>query len=196
MADLILVAGLGNPDPEYERTRHNLGFLVADELAARLGARFKRSRKHEALVAEARDLETHLVLAKPQTYMNDSGRSVAALLRFYKAPLENVIVVHDELDLPFGVVRVKLGGGAGGHNGVVSVAQAIGPAFARVRLGIGRPPGRKDPVDFVLEPFRKAEEPDVPALVVAGADAVLAIIRDGVSAAQTAFNRRSAEPLS
>ena len=196
MADLTLVAGLGNPDPEYERTRHNLGFRVADELASRLGARFKRSRKHEALVAETRDGDARLVLAKPQTYMNESGRSVAALSRFYKVPIERIIVMHDELDLPFGVVRVKLGGGAGGHNGVLSIAQAIGPGFARVRLGIGRPPGRKDPVDFVLELFRKNEEPDVPAIVDAGADAVLMVLREGLSAAQTAFNRRKDETVS
>jgi peptidyl-tRNA hydrolase, PTH1 family len=196
MADLTLVAGLGNPDPEYERTRHNLGFRVADELASRLDARFKRSKKHEALVAEARHVDARLVLAKPQTYMNESGRSIAALSRFYKVPFEKVMVVHDELDLPFGVVRVKLGGGAGGHNGVLSVAQTIGPGFVRVRLGIGRPPGRKDPVDFVLEPFRKSEEGHVPAIVDAGADAVLMVMREGVSATQTAFNRRTEEPLS
>ncbi len=194
MAELTLIAGLGNPDPEYERTRHNLGFLVADELADSLDARFKRS-KHEALVAEARDGETRLLLAKPRTYMNDSGRSVAALSRFYKVPPERIIVVHDELDLPFGVVRVKRGGGAGGHNGVLSVVLAIGPEFVRVRLGIGRPPGRKDPVDFVLENFRKAEQPEVPAIVGSGADAVLMVVREGIGPAQTEINRRAeAEP--
>lgn len=190
MSSLYLVAGLGNPGPDYERTRHNLGFLTADLLAERLGAgRFKRS-KHSARVAEARDGDDRIVLAKPQTFMNESGRSVASLMRFYKAPLENVIVVHDELDLPFGVVRVKLGGGSAGHNGLNSVAQAVGNGFARVRVGVGRPPGRKDPVDFVLEPFTKREEPEVPAIIERAADAVLAIVRDGVSAAQTEFNRR------
>jgi PTH1 family peptidyl-tRNA hydrolase len=193
VADLTLIAGLGNPDPEYERTRHNLGFLVAEELAERLDVRFKRS-KHGALIAEGRDGDARLVLAKPQTYMNESGRAVAAQSRFYKVPLERIIVVHDELDLPFGVVRVKLGGGAGGHNGVLSVAQAIGPDFVRVRLGIGRPPGRKDPVDFVLEPFRKREQPAVPAMVGTGADAVQMILREGVGRAQTFFNRRPEDP--
>jgi peptidyl-tRNA hydrolase, PTH1 family len=192
VADLWLIAGLGNPDPEYERTRHNLGFMVADELTGRLDARFKRS-KHEAFVAEARDDEARLILAKPQTYMNESGRSVAALSRFYKVPPERTVVVHDELDLPFGVLRVKVGGGPGGHNGVVSVIQAIGADFVRVRLGIGRPPGRKDPVNFVLENFRKAEQPEVPAIVGAGADAVLMVLREGVGPAQTFFNRRAAE---
>ena len=192
MADLWLIAGLGNPDPEYEGTRHNLGFMVADELAGRLDARFKRS-KHEAFLAEARDGDVRLLLAKPQTYMNESGRSVATLSRFYKVPPAQTVVVHDELDLPFGVVRVKVGGGPGGHNGVVSVIQAIGADFVRVRLGIGRPPGRKDPVNFVLENFRKAEQPEVPAIVGAGAEAVLMVLQEGVGPTQTFFNRRAAE---
>ena len=193
MADLWLIAGLGNPDPEYGRTRHNLGFLVADELASRVGASRFKSGKQEALVADARDGDTRLLLAKPQTYMNNSGRSVSALARFHKVPTERVVVVHDELDLPFGVVRVKVGGGPGGHNGVLSVIQALGPDFVRVRLGIGRPPGSKDPVNFVLENFRKAEQPDVPRIVDLGADAVLMVLREGVGPAQTEFNRRATD---
>lgn len=185
----FVVAGLGNPEPEYDRTRHNLGFLTVDELAARLDARLKRS-KHSALVGETRDGDTRLVLAKPLTYMNLSGRAVAQLMRFYKVEPADIIVIHDELDLPFGTVRVKLGGGTAGHNGLNSVAQAIGPGFARVRVGIGRPQGRKDPVDFVLESFTKSEAPEVPALVDRAADAVLAIVREGVSEAQTTYNRR------
>jgi peptidyl-tRNA hydrolase, PTH1 family len=192
VAERTLVAGLGNPGPEYERTRHNIGFRVADELARRLDATFKRS-KHEALTAEAHDGDTPLLIAKPQTYMNDSGRAVSGLARYYRVPPERTIVVHDELDLPFGVVRVKLGGGTAGHNGVSDVASAIGTGFARVRIGVGRPPGRKDPVDFVLEPFSKREEAEVSAIVDLGADAVLAILRDGISAAQTAFNQRVSE---
>lgn len=190
MADLHLVAGLGNPGPEYERTRHNLGFLTADLLADRSGARFRRS-KHQALVAEGRDGDARLILAKPQTFMNESGRAVAALQRFYKLEPGQIIVVHDELDLPFGTVRVKLGGGTAGHNGLNSVASTIGRDFVRVRVGIGRPTGRKDPVDFVLEPFIKREQAEVPALVERAADAVLAVIRDGVSLAQTSFNQRA-----
>ena len=190
MAGFYLVAGLGNPGGDYDRTRHNLGFLTADELAGRLGAgRFKRS-KHSALVAEARDGDDRLILAKPQTYMNQSGRSVASLMRFYKLPLEDVIVVHDELDLPFGAVRVKLGGGTAGHNGVSSVAGSVGAGFARVRIGIGRPAGSKDPVDYVLEAFAKREQAEVPAIVDRAADAVLSIVRDGLSAAQTEYNKR------
>jgi PTH1 family peptidyl-tRNA hydrolase len=188
-----LVAGLGNPGPEYERTRHNVGFRVADELARRLGAKFKRSR-HSAVVADARDGDARLLLAKPQTYMNESGRAVAGIARYHDVPVDHVVVVHDELDLPFAVIRVKLGGGAGGHNGVVDVASAIGNGFARVRVGIGRPPGRKDPVAFVLEPYRKAEEADVPAIVDRAADAVLAIVREGIGAAQTFYNQRPEQP--
>jgi len=189
VSDRTLVVGLGNPGPEYERTRHNIGFRIADALAHRLDARFKRSKNH-ALVAAARDGDSKLVLAKPTTYMNESGRAVAALARYYDVPLERIVVVHDELDLPLGVVRVKLGGGAAGHNGVSDVARAIGPGFARVRIGIGRPPGRKDPVDFVLEPFGKREEAEVPAIVDLGADAVLSIVREGISAAQSSYNKR------
>lgn len=193
MADRTLIAGLGNPGPEYERTRHNIGFRVADELAARLGgARFKRS-KNEALVTETRDGETRIVLAKPQTFMNDSGRAVARLARYYDVPADRIVVVHDELDLPFGVVRVKLGGGTAGHNGLGSVAQTIGADFVRVRVGIGRPPGRKDPVDFVLEPFGKREEAEVPAIVDRAADAVLTVVREGVGPAQTKFNKRAVD---
>jgi len=184
-----LVAGLGNPGPEYERTRHNVGFLVADELARRLDAKFKRS-KHSALIADARDGEAKVLLAKPQTYMNESGRAVAGLARYHSVPIEYVIVVHDELDLPFGSVRVKVGGGTAGHNGVADVASAIGNGFGRVRVGIGRPPGRKDPVAFVLEPYRKAEEAEVPAIVDRAADAVLAIVREGIGPAQTFYNQR------
>jgi peptidyl-tRNA hydrolase, PTH1 family len=189
VAERALVAGLGNPGPEYERTRHNIGYRVADELARRLDATFKRS-KHEALTADAHSGDTPILLVKPQTFMNDSGRAVSGLARYYRVPVERIVVVHDELDLPFGSVRVKLGGGTAGHNGVSDVASAIGPDFARVRIGIGRPPGRKDPVDFVLEAFTKKEESDVGAIVDQGADAVLSILRDGVSAAQTEFNKR------
>jgi PTH1 family peptidyl-tRNA hydrolase len=190
VADRTLIIGLGNPGPEYSLTRHNLGFLVVDELAGRLDAKkFKRS-KHHALVADARDGDTPLVLAKPQTYMNESGRAVAALARYYRLPPDRIVVAHDELDLPFGTVRVKLGGGTAGHNGVASVVETIGPGFARVRLGIGRPAGRKDPVVWVLEPFAKREAEDVPSFVDRGADAVLSVLREGISAAQTAFNQR------
>ncbi|MGH2784480.1 MAG: aminoacyl-tRNA hydrolase [Actinomycetota bacterium] len=194
MSSLYLVAGLGNPGSGYERTRHNLGFLTVDELAARLNpGKLKRSRKHSALVAEAHDGDARIVLAKPQTMMNLSGRSIASLMGFFKVQLENVIVVHDELDLPFGVVRVKLGGGTAGHNGLRSIVQAVGDGFVRVRLGIGRPMGRRDPVDFVLESFTKAEAGDVAGIVDRAADAAQMVVRDGVGPAQTEFNKRERE---
>jgi len=185
-----LVAGLGNPDPEYEKTRHNVGVRVTDELARRLDGRFKRS-KHHARVAEVRDGHDQVILAEPTTYMNESGRALAALTHYYDVPLDRTIVVHDELDLPFGAVRVKLGGGTAGHNGIADVARAITPAFVRVRVGVGRPPGRKDPVVFVLEPFAKREEAELPAIVDQAADAVQMVIRQDVGAAQTRFNKRA-----
>ena len=194
MSSLYLVAGLGNPGPEYDRTRHNLGFLTVDELALRLGAgRFKRSRKHSSLVAETRDGDGRLVLAKPQTFMNVSGRAIAALMGFYKVELDHVVVVHDELDLPFVTVRVKIGGGTAGHNGLRSIVGAVGDGFVRVRLGIGRPSGRKDPVAFVLEAFTKAEADAVPGIIDRAADAVQMVIRQGVGPAQTEFNKRERE---
>jgi PTH1 family peptidyl-tRNA hydrolase len=190
VSGLHLVAGLGNPGPEYARTRHNVGFLVADRLAERLGVRFRRSRG-PALVAEARADGERILLAKPETYMNDSGRAVGALCRAHGIAAERVVVVHDELDLPFGTVRVKAGGGTAGHRGLESVAAVLGPGFVRVRVGIGRPPGRMDPVDYVLEPFDRREAEDLPAVVERAADAALAVVRDGVAAAQTSFNRRA-----
>jgi PTH1 family peptidyl-tRNA hydrolase len=193
VSSLYIIAGLGNPGPEYERTRHNLGFLTVDELASRLGAgTFKRS-KHSSLVAETRDGDDQVVLAKPQTFMNVSGRAIASLMGYYNAELDHVIVVHDELDLPFETVRVKLGGGTAGHNGLKSIVQSVGDGFVRVRLGIGRPSGRKDAVDFVLEGFTKTEAEAVPGIVDRAADAVQMVIGKGVGLAQTEFNKRERE---
>lgn len=190
--NLFLVAGLGNPDPEYERTRHNLGFVVADRLAARLGARFKRS-KHSALVAEARDADVRIVLAKPVTFMNESGRAVGALARFYKVPAGRIVVVHDELDLPLGTVRVKLGGGTAGHKGLDSIVEALGArGFARVRIGIGKPAAARAGAGHVLSRFRKKEQEEAAIAVETAADAVLAILHEGVASAQTRFNAVSA----
>ena len=155
MSDAWLIVGLGNPGPQYERTRHNIGQLVVDELAARRGEGF-RSHKANARVAEAwlRPGGPKIVLAKPNSFMNVSGGPVAGLAQFYGIPPERVVVVHDELDIPFDAVRLKIGGGHGGHNGVRDVAKALNtPEFPRVRVGIGRPPGRQDPADWVLQPF-------------------------------------------
>lgn len=180
-----LVIGLGNPGPEYERTRHNVGFLVADVLAGRVGGRFTVHKKSGADLLEARLDGRKVLLAKPRTYMNISGRPVAALARFFSVPATEVIVVHDELDLPFGAIRLKRGGGEGGHNGLRSVSSALTTKdYLRVRFGIGRPPGRQDPADFVLKQFSSVERKEVPVLVEQAADAVELLLSVGLEPAQ------------
>ena len=180
-----LVVGLGNPGPEYERTRHNVGFMVADVLAERVGDRFTVHKKSGADLVEARLDGRKVLLAKPRTFMNVSGRPVAALARFFAVPPTDVIVVHDELDLPFGTVRLKRGGGEGGHNGLRSVSNALTTKdYLRVRFGIGRPPGRQDPADFVLKPFSAPERKELPVIVEQTADAVELLLRVGLEPAQ------------
>jgi len=186
MADTWLVVGLGNPGPKYEATRHNVGQMVLDELAARRGERF-REHKGGARVVETwvRPGGDKIVLAKPNSFMNVSGTPVAALSRFYSVPPERVVLVHDELDIPFDTIKLKVGGGHGGHNGIRDVAQALTTAdFPRVRVGIGRPPGRQDAADWVLAPFGAAERPNLPILVSDAADAVEQLIGEGLLAAQ------------
>ncbi|ATL70569.1 aminoacyl-tRNA hydrolase [Nocardia terpenica] len=184
-AGAALVVGLGNPGPEYERTRHNVGFMVADVLAERVGGRFTVHKKSGADLLEARLDGRKVLLAKPRTYMNVSGRPVAALARFFSVPPTEVVVVHDELDLPFGAIRLKRGGGEGGHNGLRSVSSALTTKdYLRVRFGIGRPPGRQDPADFVLKPFATPERKEVPVLVEQAADAVELLLRVGLETAQ------------
>ena len=184
-----LVAGLGNPGRRYEDTRHNIGFKVVEQIAHDLGAGFRD--KFNGRIAETRDGVTRLALLEPLTYMNDSGQSVGAALRFYKLDPQRLLVVHDEIDLPLGDVRAKLGGGLAGHNGLRSLVQHLKtPDFARVRIGVGRPE-RGDPrsgADWVLTPF----EPhvDVQALVTAGADCAMTVIRDGIDVAMREFNGR------
>ncbi len=149
MAEPLLVVGLGNPGPQYAKTRHNVGFMVADLLAGRIGAAFKVHKKSGAEIVTGRLGHKPVVLAKPRTYMNESGRQVGPLAKFYSVSPADVIVIHDELDIDFGQIRLKLGGGEGGHNGLRSVANALGTKdFQRVRIGIGRPPGRKDPAAY------------------------------------------------
>ncbi|BDT89092.1 aminoacyl-tRNA hydrolase [Nocardia cyriacigeorgica] len=180
-----LVVGLGNPGPEYERTRHNVGFLVADVLAERVGGRFSVHKKSGADLLTARLDGRQVLIAKPRSYMNLSGRPVAALARFFSVPATEVIVVHDELDLPFGAIRLKRGGGEGGHNGLRSVSQALTTKdYLRTRIGIGRPPGRQDPADYVLKPFSAPERKEVPVLVEQAADAVELLLRVGLETAQ------------
>jgi PTH1 family peptidyl-tRNA hydrolase len=188
-----LVIGLGNPGPEYAANRHNLGFMVVDLLAGRLRARFSRHRKAVAEVAEGRlgvgEGSPRLVLAKPMTYMNLSGGPAAALAQFYKIPVDRTIAVHDELDIPYGALRLKVGGGESGHNGLRSLAKSLGSKdFFRVRVGIGRPPGRQDPADFVLRDFTTTERKELELVVDRAADAVEAIIVHGLEPAQNVFH--------
>ncbi|MEV0662456.1 aminoacyl-tRNA hydrolase [Actinomadura luteofluorescens] len=187
-ADLWLVVGLGNPGPSYAKNRHNAGFMVLDVLAARAGGRFK-SHRARADVLEGRLAGTRVVLAKPRTYMNESGGPVKGLRDFYKVPVERVVVVHDELDIPFGAVRLKQGGGDNGHNGLRSVTKSLGAKeYPRVRFGVGRPPGRMDAAAFVLKDFSGAERKELDFEVDRAADAVEALLAEGLAAAQNVFH--------
>jgi peptidyl-tRNA hydrolase, PTH1 family len=185
----LLVAGLGNPGREYAATRHNAGFMVVDELARKLGGSWRA--KFSGDLAEVRLDELRLALLKPQTFMNESGRSVGAAVRFFKVEPESLLVVHDEVDLEPGRLQVRLGGGLAGHNGLRSVAQHVGtPDFARLRIGVGRPE-RGDPrpvADFVLSEF--PPELDVESLVARAADAVETVASEGLEEAQNRFNER------
>jgi len=183
-----LVVGLGNPGPRYVGTRHNAGFLVADLLGERLHSRFKAHRGRADLV-EGRLAGRPVVIAKPKAFMNLSGGPVASVSRFFKIPVERLIVVHDELDLDYGRLRLKAGGGDNGHNGLKSLRSALGSGeFFRVRVGIGRPPGRQDPADYVLKDFAVAERKELPFHVDRAADAVQTLLELGLDAAQNRFN--------
>ncbi|HOW95988.1 MAG TPA: aminoacyl-tRNA hydrolase [Mycolicibacterium fallax] len=185
MADTLLVVGLGNPGPNYAKTRHNVGFMVADILAARMSETFRVHKKSGAEAITGRLGGHPVVLAKPRVYMNESGRQVGPLAKFYSVTPANVILIHDELDIDFGRIRLKLGGGEGGHNGLRSVAAALGTKdFQRVRLGIGRPPGRQDPAAFVLSPFGAAERAELPTICEQAADATELLIGQGLEPAQ------------
>jgi len=183
-----VVVGLGNPGPAYVANRHNAGALVLDVLADRMGGSFKAHKTRNDVI-EGRLGDRRLVLSRPRCYMNDSGGPVAAVRDFYKAPLDRLVVVHDELDLPFATLRLKLGGGDNGHNGLKSLRRSLGSGdFYRVRVGIGRPPGRQDPADWVLKDFSKAEQKELDLLFERAADAVEALIGDGLPAAQNTYN--------
>ena len=183
----LLIAGLGNPGREHAADRHNAGWMVIDELARRHSGSFKS--KFSGRLAETRVGDGRVALLEPETYMNESGRSIAAAARFFKVEPENVLVVHDDVDLPVGRLQVRLGGGLAGHNGLRSISQALGtPEFLRVRIGVGRPE-RGDPrpvADYVLSPF--APEDDVESLIMRGADAVESLLADGLVEAQQRFN--------
>ena len=195
MTDVWLVVGLGNPGPAYAGHRHNVGYLVDDVLAERMGSPFRAHKSGRADVVEGRlgpvGAETpRVVLARPRSYMNESGGAVSTLAKFYKVPPERIIAVHDELDIPYGSLRIKLGGGDNGHNGLRSMRSSLGTGdFYRVRVGIGRPPGRQDPADFVLSNYSAAERKELEMNVVEAADAVESLVADGLEKTQQRFNR-------
>jgi PTH1 family peptidyl-tRNA hydrolase len=186
-----LIVGLGNPGPSYAGHRHNVGAMVADELAARSGTNLRSHRARGASYGEARIDAQRAIIAKPLTFMNESGGSVAGLLSFYKIPAENLIVVHDELDIAFAEVRLKLGGGEGGHNGLRSITKSVGTRdYLRVRVGIGRPPGRRDAAEYVLHNFSSTERSEVPLLISDAADATERLVAQGLVAAQQEWHSR------
>ncbi|MGH3320783.1 MAG: aminoacyl-tRNA hydrolase [Streptosporangiaceae bacterium] len=186
--DLWLVVGLGNPGPSYAANRHNVGFMALDLLAERLHARFT-THKGRADVLRARLSDRPVLLAKPRSYMNESGGAVAAVRAFFKTNVDRIVVVHDDLDLPYGTLRLKRGGGAGGHNGLRSVTRALGGGdYVRVRFGIGRPPGRMDPADYVLRDFSARERGDLPLHLERAADAVEVVLCGGLAAAQNTYH--------
>lgn len=190
MTDTWLIVGLGNPGTEYAHNRHNVGQMVLDELARRLGSGFK-SHRSRAQVLEGRFGigGPRVVLAKPLCYMNVSGGPVSALARFYDIDPGHVIAVHDEIDIPFNTVKLKLGGGEGGHNGLRDISRALATKdYLRVRVGVGRPPGRMDTADYVLRDFSGPEKKDLPFLIDSAADAVEALVRDGLQTAQQEFH--------
>ncbi|MFF9341018.1 MULTISPECIES: aminoacyl-tRNA hydrolase [unclassified Streptomyces] len=188
-----LIVGLGNPGPEYAGNRHNIGFMVVDLLAERIGGKFKRAQKAQAQVVEGRlgpvgPANRRVVLAKPMSYMNLSGGPVTALRDFYKVPTAHVLAVHDELDIDYATLRLKLGGGDNGHNGLKSMTKSMGPDYHRVRCGIGRPPGRMQVADFVLKDFSSTERKELDWFVDRSADAVECLVTEGLERAQSAYN--------
>lgn len=190
--DPWLVVGLGNPGPTYAGHRHNVGYLVNDELAGRIGGSFRAHKSGRADVLEGRLVigGPRVVLARPRSYMNEVGGPVKALASFYRIPPDHIVAIHDELDLPFGTLRLKLGGGDNGHNGLRSMRSALGTGdFYRVRCGIGRPPGRQDVADFVLSDYSRTERTELPFQIGDAVDAVETLILSGLEQAQQRFNR-------
>jgi PTH1 family peptidyl-tRNA hydrolase len=183
-----LVIGLGNPGPEYAHTRHNAGFLVVDLLAETLGASYWRDEAG-CKTAKVRLGDEEIVLAKPQAFMNVSGKPVRRLMEIHGVPIEGVVVVHDDLDLPEGDIRAKSGGGHGGHNGLRSLHDAVGDSYLRVRVGIGRPPGRMDPADYVLEPLKGDKLARLEGSIPTAAQAVIDVLERGIDAAMAEHNQ-------
>lgn len=192
-SERYLIAGLGNPGREHAEDRHNIGFQFLDHLAQELKTGFSKMQM-KALLAETRLGEERLTLAKPQTWMNRSGEAVAPLIRYYKIPLGNVLIVYDDLDLPCGQLRLRPGGGSGGHNGLASILSSVGSHdLPRLRIGIGRPPGRMDPADYVLQRFTEAEWEIMQVTLREAEDCLRLMIRAGIDKAMTSCNQREAE---
>jgi len=187
-ADRWLIAGLGNPGPSYAGNRHNAGFMTADVLAARAGVRF-RAGKYRAMAAQGHLAGLSVIIVKPLTFMNESGISVAGIGGYHRLGAGQIVAIHDELDLPFGTIRLKRGGGDNGHNGLRSITAHLGTRdYYRVRIGIGRPPGRMDPAAYVLRDFAAPEREELPLLLDRAADAVETLLSSGLAAAQNAFH--------
>jgi PTH1 family peptidyl-tRNA hydrolase len=188
MAETYLVVGLGNPGREYRENRHNVGFMLVDRLAVKLNARFTRLQS-KALVASAVYMERKIILAKPQTFMNLSGQSVQGLMHFYKLPLENLLIAHDDLDLPVGAIRIRPDGGSAGQKGMASILERFGTdEFARIRLGIGRPPGQMQAPDYVLQDFSNADLTVISETLSRAAEAALEFVVNGLDAAMNKYN--------
>ncbi len=186
--ETFLIIGLGNPGREYRNNRHNIGFALIDRLAVTLNAQ-KVSMQSQAIVTSASDGVRKVILAKPQTYMNLSGRSVQGLINFFKLPLDRLLIAHDDLDLPYGTIRLRPGGGPGGQKGMASTIDYLGTdQFPRLRLGIGRPPGRMDPAAYVLQDFSREEVKVLPEILDRAAQAVQSYIQDGLDTAMNRFN--------
>jgi PTH1 family peptidyl-tRNA hydrolase len=184
----FLIAGLGNPGREYKDNRHNVGFMMIDRIAVRLNARGMKVQS-KAIVMDARHGDYKLLLAKPQTFMNLSGQSVQGLTHFYKVPLENLIILSDDLDIPFGTLRIRASGGPGGQRGLGSIIEKLGTKdIPRLRIGIGRPPGRMDPAKYVLQNFSRDEVNELSSILDRGADAVFAFVTEGLNKAMNEYN--------
>ena len=191
---MFLVAGLGNPGAEYASHRHNIGFIVADRLAERFGLGSLKQQKFGALVGQGDSLGHRVVVLKPQKFMNLSGPPVQDAAEFFQVPPAQIIVIHDEIDLDFGRLKVKVGGGHGGHNGLRSLLTTIGPAFIRVRCGVGHPGNKERVIGHVLGGFSKSEQKELPQLIENAADAVEAILKDGAAVAMNRFNTKDLAP--
>lgn len=186
--DRWIIVGLGNPGPEYERTRHNIGAMVISELAQRSGKKLSNQKSRANVVEYKLMSGESIVAATLRCYMNESGGPTKSLVDFYKVKSEHLVVIHDELDIPFEAIRLKQGGGDNGHNGLKSITKVMGADYFRIRMGIGRPMGSQDPADFVLKQFSSEERKNLPTFLSSGADSIEALIVDGLEKAQTKFN--------